>query len=278
MTAARNIALLAFIGCASRSIAPATEPPLVPKPGPAASVCAELPARHRLDTAPDAPRDFDAARTAFEAARARAQVGDLPGALPLYEEAVRQDPTFGFAHLGLAETQLLLGTDRDRTLAHAATAAALLPEAPRAHHVLGRVLKERGAMRPARTHLMCALELRPSLHEARSDLAVLQLDEQAFSAAVSTLQELLRRQGPEVQTQVLLARAYAGMQRWAEAGQAMEQAARQAGRNAVLLRRAARLYDEGGLDAEAETVRRRADAIDPPPEQRQLRQLRPSRR
>jgi len=278
LTAARNIALLAFIGCASRSVAPSTEAPTVHKPGPATAVCHELPERHRLDLAADLSRDFEAAQAAFAQARAKSQVGDLPGAMPLYEESARLDPTFGFAHLGLAETQLLLGTDRDRTLAHAATAADLLPNTPRAHHVLARVLKERGAVRPARIHLMCALELRPSLHQARADLAILQIEERSFSDAVSTLNELTQRQGPEVQTQVLLARAYAGMKRWSDAGEAMERAAQRAGQNAVLLRRAARLYDKGGFEELATTARLRADAIDPPPEGRDLRPLRPSRR
>ncbi|MEM1026326.1 MAG: hypothetical protein AAGD10_21735 [Myxococcota bacterium] len=275
MTAARNIALLALIGCASGLPDPS---PMVRKPGPAASPCGEVPRLHRLTIAPDGPRDFDRAQAVFARARARSQLGNHPQALPLYEEAVRLDPTFGFAHLGLARSQLLMGSDRDAMLGHAATATALLPDNPRAHHLLAKVLDERGATRPARTHLLCALELRPSLHEARADLAVLQLDAEAYAEAGSTLEELIRRQGSEVQTQVLLARAYAGMKRWADAGQAMEAAARQAGRNAVLLRRAAQLYEQGGLEQRAATVRMRADAIDPPPENRNLRPLRPSRR
>jgi tetratricopeptide (TPR) repeat protein len=274
--AKRRIAELGLVWAASCASGP---PPVEAAPAaPRTTECTEYPARQAQRPSPAGPRDFRAAQAAFTSGLALLEAERFDEATEVLARAVEADPTHALAHLAKAEAHLYGDGETDRMLVHLSQAVLLRPDNPRAHAQLGSVLSSAGESRLARVHLRCALDLRPDLHEARYRLAVIQLEAGAWTQAESTLSELARYQGPDVRNQTLLGRVYERQGRYEEAAAAVERAARLARSNPVLLRRAATLYAQAGLTEQAYRARARADAIDPPPDRRDLRPLRPSRR
>lgn len=266
----RWVVLVLALGCVH-------EPELVAKPGPvapAATACERVPRSEQLPSS--GTRDYAAAQAQFEAASSALERGAQASAMDALSDAIRLDPTHAFAHLAKAELHLTWDGD-EAMLAHAATASALRPSNPRAHAVLSTALAEAQRPEDAITHARCALLLRPGYSKARRRLAILLIDTGRLDEARRELERLHADGDGDLQSRMLLASANERDGRFRQAAELVEREAR-AGRNPVLLRRAAQLWRRADDPDRAEELRAIADAIDPPPEDRSMRELRPSRR
>jgi tetratricopeptide (TPR) repeat protein len=226
---------------------------------------------------PSSPRDFAAAREAFETGLAQRDDGADP--TDAFAQATARDPTFGLAHLELAEALLRgVNPDLDRVGHHLARAVVLLPDNPRAHELFARHAEIEGERELAVRHYRCALDRREGLTDARYRLAVQLFELGRYGEAGAELRRLLASDPTMVSARVLFSRVLESEGRHREAAQHLETAARYSRDNPVLLRRAADLYAKAGEPAEASRLDDEADARDPPEEGRDLRPLRPSRR
>jgi len=222
-------------------------------------------------------RDFAAAQTAFRnGLEARDRGGDPTAA---FARAVELDPTFGLAHLELATEYLRsLNPSAEPIGRHVARAVLLLPDNPRGHELFARWAEMKGNRELAARHYRCALDRKASLDDARYRLAVQLFELGRYGEAGAELRNVVSRDPSAVSPRVLLAQVLEAEDRLREAAQQLETAARHAGSNPVLLRRAAALYARAGEDDDADRLNAEADARDPPESERTLRPLLPSRR
>jgi serine/threonine-protein kinase len=115
---------------------------------------------------------YDAYLKGRDALRSREKPEQLEAAVDLFEQAIRQDPSFALAYAGLADASLLMYREKkDSFWAERARAAALrgrdLDERlPEVHYALGSVYSESGRSAEAVVELRRALELAPSSDEA----------------------------------------------------------------------------------------------------------------
>lgn len=272
----RSIGVVVAVGLLSAACA--HEPPPTPPPVPRApdDPCLVIP-WSMAPPAPRAERDFSAAQDAFrEGLETRDAGGD---STPAFRRAVELDPTFGLAHLELAEAELrAVNPNLDDVGRHLARAVVLLPDNPRAHELFARHAEIRGEREVAVRHYRCALDRRAGLDDARYRLAVQLFELGRFGEAGAELRRVLARDPGTVSARVLLAQVLEAEGRLREAAQTLETAARHSRDNPVLLRRAADLFAKAGRPGDAERLDEEADARDPPREERDLRPLRPSRR
>lgn len=224
-----------------------------------------------------APRSYERADAKFHLGQAFAAEGDHAAALEAYDAALEADPTHGFAHLGKADSLWATEDDYKRVREHLANAISLLPESPRAHLRFAEVSAGMGDMETAVRHWRCALERRPDLVEARAALGHHLFEEGQLEEAERELRTVVEAEPDQIRYRALLAEALEARGNPLEAARELERAARQTERSAVLWRRAAALYEAGGDTRAAARLRSRADALDPPAEQRHLRPLPPAR-
>jgi len=111
----------------------------------------------------------------------RAAVED---SIAYFERAIKMDPTFAPAYVGLAAASNSLGTvfigapadeTRPRVISAARKALELDPDLAGAHVLVARVLQEQWHWVDAETEYRRALELNPNDAEAHSGLALWQL-------------------------------------------------------------------------------------------------------
>ena len=91
-------------------------------------------------------------------------------AIDMFEEAVRLAPNSGRARLRLAYNLLFGGRDAQVALGHAQRAAAVLPNEPEAHFILGRLYEKAGMDKLAKRAYEQALELRPEYQDVKKRL------------------------------------------------------------------------------------------------------------
>jgi serine/threonine-protein kinase len=121
---------------------------------------------------------YDAYLKGRDALRSREKPEQLRAAVDLFEQAIRQDPSFALAYAGLADASLIMYREKkDSYWAERARAAALrgrdLDERlPEVHYALGSVYSESGRSAEAVVELRRALELAPSSDEACRRLGV----------------------------------------------------------------------------------------------------------
>lgn len=192
--------------------------------------------------------------------------------------ALQSDPSHGLTHLFKAESHLYTDNDVEAMRKHLSLAILLLPNNPRAHRLFGDLSGDNGAPDAALRHWKCALDRKPNMHQAHLRLAQHHYTQRELDQAQQHLNPLLKQPKLSVRVLVLASDIYAAQDKLLEAAQHMERAAQTAGASAALLRRAANLYDRANSPLSARRVRGRADAIDPPKEQRKMRPLRKRRR
>ncbi len=85
------------------------------------------------------------------------------------------------------------------------TAVQILPEQPRAHFALGRMLMEQNNLRRAQQSLLQATELRPDWVEANRLLAECAIKQRDFDVALVALQRIMKRQDTDQEALWMLA-------------------------------------------------------------------------
>jgi len=124
------------------------------------------------------------------AGNARLFAHDLTSAISAYEEALRLDPHFAFAHNNLASTLLQLGRFED-SLSHATAALALDPNYAAAHGTAATDLLQLGRYDEAITQFRAALALEPSA-PSHTGLGLAYARKGDGDAAVSEFREALK--------------------------------------------------------------------------------------
>jgi serine/threonine-protein kinase len=138
---------------------------------------------------------YDAYLKGRDALRSREKPEQLRAAVDLFEQAIRQDPSFALAYAGLADASLLMYREKkDSFWAERARAAALrgreLDERlPEVHYALGSVYSESGRNAEAVVELRRALELAPSSDEAYRRLGAAYQDLGRKKEALEMLQK-----------------------------------------------------------------------------------------
>jgi tetratricopeptide (TPR) repeat protein len=145
---------------------------------------------------------------------------------------------------------------------------------PPAHRTLAIELSGSGDVEGAIRHYRCALALDPTIPATRIELAAELLNASAYADAHAELLQIERR---DVRARTLMAAALEGLGKLRAAADELARAADETGTSAVLYRRAAALYLRAGDEERAGVLLTRADELDPPPEQREMRQLREAR-
>jgi len=112
----------------------------------------------------------------FKQGVALAERGEYRAALNRYRRARQLAPRWALPHLEIAVAHLMTDNDRERIGLSLAKAVELGPEIPRAHYLYGVYLQEQGEHERARAEFVRALQLRPSLLDARYRLATLYVE------------------------------------------------------------------------------------------------------
>ncbi|MEM7705293.1 MAG: winged helix-turn-helix domain-containing protein [Pseudomonadota bacterium] len=120
----------------------------------------------------------------------RRQPGDVDRALAIFQEAVRLDPSYGDAWVGLLATHRMLdktASDPDLALAMERV-ATLAVDSAEAHIRLSRIYADEGLESQSRAHLESARQLDPGNWLVLNDLATRAFASMAYDAGLSYLQ------------------------------------------------------------------------------------------
>ncbi len=123
-------------------------------------------------------------------------------------------------------------------------------------------------------HYRCVLGTDPSREDVRIELGAQLIEVKAFGEAEA---ELAKIRAPSFRVRTLRAVALEALGRVRDAADQVALAAEETASSAVLYRRAAELFARAGDETRADELRAKADAIDPPPAPRELRQLPPAK-
>ncbi len=262
---------LLVAGCATGSGASSVkQPPPPPKPGHGPQCKARA---LELASSEAAPPKAGDAEVSLAKGRALANQGAHDRAVLAFGEALAIDPGLAEAHLAKAHSHLMSDGSLEAILKHTATALRIQPLDPASQIAFASALLDAQEPKVAALHYRCALALGAAA-DTELGLARAQLAAGEGQQAIEALHRAQKSSGDRPEIQVMIGQAHEAQGEKRKAAQALERAAKLLGRSAVLLRKAARLYEAAeDLDAAAR-VRSQADDIDPPARRRKMRQLR----
>ena len=160
----------------------------------------------------------------FELATQNVHKGDLTAALSQLREIDSLDPGFIEAQIQLATT--LRQSRGDPAEIEKVLKRALLshPDHPAAHHLLGLVLEEAGKKREASEEYRRAVELAPSLVEARRSLARWAMDSKDWAIAITEFRNITVWTPEDADAHFNLGLTLAEEKKWEEAASALRSA------------------------------------------------------
>jgi tetratricopeptide (TPR) repeat protein len=217
-------------------------------------------------------------RAALLAGVAAREGGAWGEAIALFRSALAAAPTWSAAHLELAEALLMTGGDPGEIGQHLQHVRLLDRDSPRLHYLEGLLMEERREPAMAAAAYERAVEVRPSLFDARIRLGRLLLDEGHVDEAIVHLEAAVRIDPSNLPARANLARAYEDAGRVEEAERQLQQVAALFPDNPFHIQRLAAFYERHGREREAREAMRRAEAIEPGRQQQRMRPLPPSRR
>ena len=180
----------------------------------------------------------------------RAEDGDWDGAIPLYQEALRDNQNYAEAHFFLARADdhqgrtdeaireyeralrinpsfeqariflgLLLASEKqyDRAAAQYEAVLKINPRSAPAHNDLARLLQSQGRLEESVRHYTAALQYDPSLAEAHNNLGILDVQQGRLAEGTTELQEALRLHPRNEETEYNLALALNEQGQWRDA-------------------------------------------------------------
>jgi tetratricopeptide (TPR) repeat protein len=127
----------------------------------------------------------------LQAAADHLQAGDTAKALPELREATTLSPDFAEAHWQLAMGLWQSSGDLAETIKELHTVLELNPDYARAHYLLGLARKKQGMAGLAEAEFSRALELAPSLCDARRALAEMAAADRDWPKAITEYQKYL---------------------------------------------------------------------------------------
>ncbi len=206
-------------------------------------------------------------------AREAAAQGDLGGASAKLERITEAFPSWGLAWVELAEVRLRAGAPLRSIEPCLASARSLEPDNPRTWLLSGHLSEQRDARDDAIAAFARALELRPSLLEAREPLGRLLLSADRPGDALPHLQAVVAAHPDDRAARANLAEAYERLGDLKRAEVELKALASQAP-GAIYRRRLAAFYERTGNPQKAAAELRRSDGGRRP--SRALRPLLPS--
>jgi tetratricopeptide (TPR) repeat protein len=180
----------------------------------------------------------------------RAEDGDWDGAIPLYQEALRDNQNYAEAHFFLARADdhqgkldqalreyeralrinpsfeqariflgLLLAGEKqyDRAAAQYEAVLKTNPRSAPAHNDLARLLQSQGRLEESVRHYTAALQFDPSLAEAHNNLGILYVQQGRLAGGTAELREALLLHPGNEETEFNLALALNEQGQWREA-------------------------------------------------------------
>ncbi len=213
----------------------------------------------------------------MEAAEA-VDAGRFGEAISLLRGVLSVMPTWSAAHLELAQALLLSGGNPEEIGQHLQEARLLGRKSARFYYLEGLLMEERGQPKMAAAAYEQAVEMRPSLLDARVRLGRLLLDEGHNEDAIIHLEAAVRIDHAFLPARANLALAYEAVGLIEEAAEQMMRIADLYPENAFHLHRLAELYERHGMVEKAREVRERAEKVKPGPDRPPMRPLLPSRR
>jgi tetratricopeptide (TPR) repeat protein len=149
----------------------------------------------------------------LQAAGDHLRVGDTAKALPEIREAATLSPDFAEAHWQLAASLWKTSGDLAEIIKELHTALELNPDHAQAHYLLGPARQKQGMTGLARAEFNRALELAPSLSDARRASAEMAGAEGDWPKAVAEYQKYLVSRPNDDAAQKALALAEANLKR-----------------------------------------------------------------
>ena len=204
-----------------------------------------------------------------------AATGDHQTALQAFAQALATDPDHADAHLAKAKSHLQFDGDTEAIRHHLNQTIIRAPQNAEAQGLFANVLAHANDHEGATAHYRCALHLDPSRELVRVDLAAQLLQRGDFLRAEAELRQV---RAQNLRTRSLLALALEGQGKLQAAAEVIKTAAEDLQTSPVLYRRAADLFARAQVLDQAEEMRAKADAIDPPPARRKMRPLVKARR
>lgn len=229
----------------------------------------------RLDEEPPPDRD-EATRLVLEG-RALREGGDHGAAFEVFERARAADPSYGLAHLEGAICAQYIGLEDERVRERFDQAAMLLDDSPRVHFERAAFEESHGHAEAAVTGYRRALDLRPSLLDARLALGRALMTTGDIEAARETFRQVLEVDPKSVPALLGKADAAERLGDHDGAERALKAIVDGAPDVAFHRQRLIAFYERTGQAKKVESEKKRLEKADPQ-ERRRLRSLKPSRR
>jgi tetratricopeptide (TPR) repeat protein len=197
------------------------------------------------------------------------KAGNLERAGQQFEEAIRADPKFAAAHVGLAETHLrAYRTRKDPALLDAARnqaqrARELSPQLASARVILGGVLAESRQQQEAVRELEAAIQLDPREPAAYRELARLYWSLARYRDAEQLYQKAIAARPGDWMTYSFAARFYVTWQHYQEAERYFRKAIELTPDNPDAYRNLGGLLAKLGREREAEAMMLKAQTLNP---------------
>ncbi len=217
-------------------------------------------------------------RRALFAGVEASDAGRFGEALALFRSALAAAPTWSAAHLETAHALLMVGGDTRLIGQHLEQARLLERDSPRLHYIEGLLMEEIRKPERAAAAYERAVDVRPSMLDARLRLGRLLLQEGQLEGATEHLESAVRLAPALLPARANLASAYEAAGRIDDAASQLETVASLFPDNPFHLQRLADLYERHGRTADAREVMRRVEQLGPAEERPRMRPLLPSRR
>lgn len=268
------VVALLLLAAACQNTEP-SRPPVRPQAAPQPDPCLVIPRRIASEQLPVGPGQPDKAKLAFDEGVQLRLASNWYAAETAFGDAVELNPTFGLAHLELAEALGRTGGSSESRRTHAALAVKDLEHNPRAHVLLADALVGTEQPMAALVHLQCGLSLRPGMRDARRRAVRLAIELSEFEQA-EALSMPLSEGFPSPQDYLVMSEVALARGQYKAAGLAVREAADQL-KSASLYLRAADYFRQCSDEADALEAERKAEYLTPN-NSRNYRPLLPSRR
>jgi len=220
-----------------------------------------------------AGRQSNGALALFQQGVELARQGDLPEALARLERARQLSPNWALPYLEIAVLHMSTDNDREAIGKTLDTAARLGGDNPRAHYLYGVYLQEESRRGEAIVELTKALQLRPSMVDARYRLATLYIEDGRQEDGIQQYEYVLKSKGSHVGALRDLALLYEQSGQLEKAEARLKTITVQNPGNVTHLTNLAKFYERVGWLEKARACYREAERLEPTKDPRKLRPL-----
>ena len=204
-----------------------------------------------------------------------ARQGDYAAALVRFERARSLSPNWALPYLEIAVAHMMTDNDAGKISQALEAAVRLGGEIPRAHYLMGIHLQQQSRRKRAIAEFTRALQLRPSLLDARYRLALLYVESGLQQRGIEQLELVVRQNPSHLGARRTLALLYEQSGQPELAEQHLLAVCKLYPGRPVHLEKLARFYERVGWRTKARKARKRLERLEPV-KKRYMRPLLPS--